>query len=115
GKLIGVSLTISPIRDGHGKIVGASTIARDITERKEAEVKLQAQLGRLDLLHQITRAIGERQDLPSMFQVIVRSLEDNLPIDFGCVGFYDTAEELWAVIRVGKGSLVAQLALTEQE
>ncbi len=34
-----VSLTISPIRDGLGKVVGASTIARDITERKRAEAE----------------------------------------------------------------------------
>ncbi len=115
GKLIDVAVTISPIKDGHGKIIGASTIARDITERKVAESRLQAQLGRLDLLHQITRAIGERQDLPSMFQVIVRSLEDNLPIDFGCVCLYDAAEETLTVISVGNGALAAQLALTEGE
>ena len=34
GKIIDVSLTVSPIRDPTGRIVGASTIARDITERK---------------------------------------------------------------------------------
>jgi PAS domain S-box-containing protein len=34
GSLINISLTISPIKNAHGKIVGASAIARDITERK---------------------------------------------------------------------------------
>jgi len=34
GSLVNISLTISPVRDGQGKIVGASKIARDITERK---------------------------------------------------------------------------------
>ena len=37
GAQINVSATISPIRDGHGTIVGASKIARDITERKRFE------------------------------------------------------------------------------
>src|SRR5262249_18941686 len=37
GDLISVSLTVSPVRDANGKVVGASTIARDITERKERE------------------------------------------------------------------------------
>jgi two-component system sensor histidine kinase UhpB len=37
GELMNVSLTISPVRDGAGIIVGISTIARDITERKRAE------------------------------------------------------------------------------
>lgn len=37
GRQIDVSVTISPIRDSNGRIVGASKIARDITERKRAE------------------------------------------------------------------------------
>jgi PAS domain S-box-containing protein len=37
GKKLNVSLTISPVRDSKGHIIGASKIARDITERKQAE------------------------------------------------------------------------------
>lgn len=37
GKVINVSLTISPIRDESGDIIGASTIARDVTDRKRTE------------------------------------------------------------------------------
>jgi PAS domain S-box-containing protein len=37
GRRLDISLTVSPIRDATGEIVGASTIARDITERKRAE------------------------------------------------------------------------------
>jgi PAS domain S-box-containing protein len=39
GKFISLSLTISPILDGKGKVIGASKIARDITERKRAQEK----------------------------------------------------------------------------
>jgi PAS domain S-box-containing protein len=39
GRLIDVSLTASPMRDVEGKVVGASAIARDITERKRAEAE----------------------------------------------------------------------------
>jgi PAS domain S-box-containing protein len=42
GHRVPVSLTISPIKDGEGKIIGASKIARDITERKQAEELLRA-------------------------------------------------------------------------
>ncbi len=42
GSIIHVSLTISPVKDATGKIVGASTIAHDITERKESEKALSA-------------------------------------------------------------------------
>ena len=37
GELIHVSVTMSPVKDIHGKIIGASKIARDITERKLAQ------------------------------------------------------------------------------
>jgi PAS domain S-box-containing protein len=37
GKLIDISATISPLKDGFDKIIGASKIARDITERKRVE------------------------------------------------------------------------------
>ncbi|MCH6206419.1 PAS domain S-box protein [Brucella ciceri] len=37
GTLFDISLTISPIRDAGGKIIGASKIARDITERRRAQ------------------------------------------------------------------------------
>ncbi len=39
GKEVNISLTVSPIRNKDGKIIGASKIARDITERKEVEKK----------------------------------------------------------------------------
>ena len=41
GKRVEVSLTISPMRDSEGKVVGASKIARDISERKHWEELLQ--------------------------------------------------------------------------
>ncbi len=41
GTLIDVSLTISPVYDAQGRIVGASKIARDITEHKRADVKIR--------------------------------------------------------------------------
>ena len=41
GKPIEVSLTISPIRDATGRVVGASKIARDITDQKRMHAELQ--------------------------------------------------------------------------
>ena len=48
GRRIEVSLTVSPIRDEHGEIVGASKVARDITERKHAERQLHEADNRKD-------------------------------------------------------------------
>jgi len=42
GTLIDVSLTVSPIHDSSGRLIGASSIARDISERKRVDEQLQA-------------------------------------------------------------------------
>jgi len=54
GKRVEVSLTVSPVKDITGRIVGASKIARDISERKEADAKLKA------LHDELERRIKER-------------------------------------------------------
>jgi PAS domain S-box-containing protein len=41
GSIIDVSVSISPIRDGSGAVVGGSTVARDMTERNRAEAERQ--------------------------------------------------------------------------
>jgi PAS domain S-box-containing protein len=41
GRLLNISLTVSPVKDGGGKVIGASKIARDITERKRVEQALK--------------------------------------------------------------------------
>jgi PAS domain S-box-containing protein len=113
---IDVSLTISPIRDDQGKIVGASKIARGITDRRLAEKRVESQLARLNLLQHITRAIGERQDIQSIFQVVIRTLEEHLPVDFCCIYVYDPVVNELTVTSVGlrSESLAMELAMTQQ-
>lgn len=105
-----------PLFDANGEIAEWLGAATDITERKLATEKLQAQLGRLALLSETTRAIGERQDLKSIFQIVVRSVEDDLPADFVCVCLYDSNDNVLKVNSVGikSQSLTSQLAMPEQ-
>ncbi len=48
GTLIDISLTVSPIYDAAGRIVGASKIARDIGERRRADARMQLLMRELD-------------------------------------------------------------------
>jgi PAS domain S-box-containing protein len=58
GGLFDVSLTVSPMKDAQGRIVGASKIARDITDRKQAEAQLRDSERRLqELMAAIPAAI----------------------------------------------------------
>jgi len=109
-----VELSITPIRTGG--TVSFSAFVRDITERKVAEQRLQIQLERLHLLEQITRAISQRQDVQSIFQVVVRTLEDRMPADFVCISRYDPVAHQLTVEHVGVRSqaLGRELGIVER-
>jgi PAS domain S-box-containing protein len=99
GREFPVELTITPI--GTAERRGFCGFVRDISDRKLAQRRLQAQLERLSLLDQVTVAIGERQDLPSIYQVTLQSLEERLPADFACVLSYDGDANTLKVSHVG--------------
>jgi signal transduction histidine kinase/CheY-like chemotaxis protein len=90
-------------------------LRREIGVRHAAEGSALLQLERLGLLQRITRAIAERQDLASIFQVVVRSLEEHLPVDFTALCSYEAPAGILTVNRVGTRSapLALELAMTE--
>jgi PAS domain S-box-containing protein len=103
------------LRNADGEPVSMLGSLRDITERKVAEERLHAQLARMRLLDHITRGIGERQDLGSMFQVVLRNLEENQLIDFGCVCLYHQSEGVLHVTSLGERSAQLAPALSLEE
>jgi PAS domain S-box-containing protein len=52
GSSVEVSLAVSPIKDTSGRVIGASTVARDITQRKQEENE------RLSLIQDLTAALA---------------------------------------------------------
>jgi signal transduction histidine kinase/CheY-like chemotaxis protein/HAMP domain-containing protein len=84
-----------------------AALQAQIREREQAEGRNLEQLARLRLLHQITRSIGDRQDLRSIFQVVLRCLEDQLPIAFGCACLYDRDSGHLLVSCIGMHSAAA--------
>jgi PAS domain S-box-containing protein len=102
GSEFAVDISLSPLATPEGTLI-ISTV-RDVTARKQAERRIRGQMEHLTLLDHITRSIAERQDLRSIFQVVVRSLEDSLPIDFGCVCLHDAAANALTVTCVGMKS-----------
>jgi len=64
GRRINVSVTVSPIRDAEGKIIGASSIARDITHRKEAEAAATPELDTLRYVASLAAAAAHEINNP---------------------------------------------------
>ena len=70
GSLLDVSLTISPMKDDSGRVVGASKLARDITERKRAEEALRqaqtdlAHVSRLTTMEEFTASLAHEVKQP---------------------------------------------------
>jgi two-component system cell cycle sensor histidine kinase/response regulator CckA len=108
GRLVDVSLTISPLRDDRGQIVGASTIARDITDlRRAAEerTRLEAELRQSQKLEALGRlAGGMAHDFNNLLTVISgfsrllhNSLDEADPLA-SYVGEIETAAERGAAL-----------------
>ena len=70
GSFVEISLTVSPVRDDEGKIVGASKIARDISQRKRTEERLRKQTQRLEILNRISKTISQDLDLGRIVQAV---------------------------------------------
>jgi signal transduction histidine kinase/ActR/RegA family two-component response regulator/uncharacterized membrane protein affecting hemolysin expression len=82
-----------------------------LAQIQSSEIRSHAQMQRLSLLQHITAAIGDRQDLPSIFQVVLRNVEENLPVDFACVCLYDSATATLTVSTLGAASRNLSAAL----
>ena len=88
----------------------------EVMRRQQAERRLQIQFDRLSLLDRITRSIAARHDLPSILQVVLRSLEDQMPVDFAMIGLYAADERIMTLAHLGSKSrpIAVAIAMPEQ-
>lgn len=113
GSEIDVSLMISPIKDIHGKIVAASAIARDITQKKQSEAIIQAQLREKDVLIQevFHRVKNNLQLVSSLLHLRSRQIKD---VD-GLAAFQDSIARIQAMAlvheKIYQSDNVAQIEL----
>ncbi len=94
GRLIHVRITISPIRDATGKIIGASKIARDITKLKKYEREIE-RLSRLyDALSQVNQAIVRVKTRAELFQKVCAALVERGGFRMAWIGWHDPETQL---------------------
>ena len=89
GALLDISLTVSPIKDAQGRVVGASKIARDVTERKlgekalrVSEAQLQTELTDTKLLQGISAQLVQEENVESLYEKILDAAVSIMRSDF---------------------------------
>ena len=92
GERLHVWVTISPIRDATGQVIGASKIARDVTEQKRIEARNTA-------LAQLSDGVRQLDDADDIAYMAARILGETLGVDRAGYGLIDTANETITIER----------------
>jgi len=104
GKELDISLTVSPIKDLDGNIIGASKVARDITQQKEYECALQKNNEKLKILNDVGRVIAEELGVQTILQKVVDATTQISGAEFG-VFFYKTMTAHGEQIMQGRSGI----------
>lgn len=92
GRKMQISLTISPVMDDDGNIIGASKIARDISKQKEYEEQLQRYTKKIETLNTMSRLISGSLDMQTILQKVTDAATSAIEASFGGF-FYNQVDE----------------------
>jgi PAS domain S-box-containing protein len=104
GQPIHVSVTISPLRDGSGRVIGASKIARDITEQKQAEVRIQRLNRTYAVISGINQTILHVRDPQAVLEAACRIAVDKGKLRMSWAGKFDAATQ--SIIPIASAGVV---------
>lgn len=91
GSLIDISLQVSPITDGSGRIIGASEIARDITGRKRAEESLAKRIEEQTALFEFTDSLFRAGSAEEVYEAALDAILRALRCDRASILRFDDA------------------------
>jgi len=92
GTRMNISLTVSPVRDGSGRIVGASKIARDITEQKSAADALERRASEQAALYQFTDKLFRARSLDEIYDSALEAILHALRCERASILCFDSAD-----------------------
>ncbi len=104
GAVLGVSLTVSPIRDDAGTVVGVSTIARDIAVRKRIERELEEHQRRLLALAVAAASVVRSPNVDAVLSAAIDVARDV---------FHADGYAVWRVDEVGQWRVVRSFGISE--
>jgi PAS domain S-box-containing protein len=92
GDELNISLSISPIRNGDGEVVGASKIARDITRQKHAEALIRQYVHHLEEINSVGKDLSSELDTNNILQKTTDATTRLTGAAFGAF-FYNKIDE----------------------
>jgi PAS domain S-box-containing protein len=92
GALVHISLTVSPIRNADDQIIGASKIARDITDRKRIEEMLREQSEIIELVNSLGQTLAAELDSEKLVQAVTDAATEICGAEFGAF-FYTLLDD----------------------
>ena len=93
GHRVQVSLSVSPVKDASGRIVGGAKIARDITFRKRLEAEREESRAHLRLLLDLSNALVSNLDLSTIMAAVSSSLGRVIAHDFTTLILHDEGSD----------------------
>ncbi len=104
GGEVEVLLTVSSVKDDRGAVIGASAIARDIGDRKQAEHEMTRRLAELEAVNKISTTLRAAQTVEEMLPVLLDVTLEVLEAEDGAIWLHDAArDELRVEISRGYG------------
>lgn len=91
GTAADVELTVSPILDEHGAVIGASTVCRDITERKQFEESLANRVRELTTLYELTERLQHARALSDIHAASLDAIVSALGCDRASILLFDSS------------------------
>ena len=92
GTRVEVSLTVSPVRDSTGRIVGAAKIVHDISIRLAAQRALADEASALETLNRVGKAVAAQLELERIVQIVTDAATEVSGAAFGAF-FYNVIED----------------------
>jgi PAS domain S-box-containing protein len=92
GTPIDISLTVSPIKDANDRVIGASKIARDISDRKRSEEALREQSEIIETVNHLGQTLAGELDLHKLVQAVTDAATEISAARFGAF-FYNVLDD----------------------
>jgi len=98
GRLVPISLTLSPIRDARSVVVGASKIARDISERRTAEKLIASEVDALAKLNDLSSRLWRSSALTEGLNEMLAAVMELLSANMGNIQLLDRERQILAIV-----------------